>query len=83
MDNTQIITLMSFETVGEAEIYRALLEDAGIKVLTENDIIAGMLPTGGGLLKVRLFINREDEPLARKILAAKFDKKEYEALSKA
>ena len=82
MDKTQVITLMAFETVSEAEIYRSLLEDAGIKVLIENDILAGMLPTGGGLLKVRLFINKEDEEMARKILAAKFDKKEFSELTR-
>lgn len=77
MDNTQVITLMTFDTYGEAEVYRALLESAGVKALVENDILAGMFPTTEGLLKVRIFINKEDEKKAREILAAKFDEQEY------
>lgn len=77
IEKTQIITLMAFDTVGEAEVYHALLESAGITSIVENDLLAGMLPTGGGLLKVRININKDDEARAREVLAAKFDREEY------
>ncbi len=79
MDETRIITLMSFDNVGEAEIYHALLESAGIRSVVQNDFIAGILPAGeGGMLRINLNINQQDEAEARRVLAAKFDKEDFD-----
>lgn len=72
LNETRVATLMTFDTVGEAEVIRALLESAGVHALVQNDILAGMFPTGS-MLKVRLYVLEDDLPKAREVLGAKYD----------
>lgn len=76
--DTRAVTLMMFDTGWEAEIYRALLESAGVKAMLQNDILAGILPLNS-VIRVRLYVLEEDLARAKEIIASHFDKEEFEA----
>lgn len=83
MDKSKVITLMCFDTVGEAEIVRSLLESAGVESALLNEVISSMLPLQGEMAAIRLVVNESDHAKALEILEAKFDKEEFETQSKA
>lgn len=78
MDKSKIITLMSFDTSGEAEIVRSLLESAGVESELLNEVMSAMLPLQSDFFSIRLVINEDDEERAKEILAAKFDTEEFD-----
>ncbi len=78
MNQSDVVTLMRFNSVGEAEIVKTLLESAGITAVLQNAVVASVLPVYGGMLDIRLVVAREDEKKARQILGARFDEQEFE-----
>ena len=78
MDNSKTATLMHFNQVGTAEIYKSLLEANGIRASLNNDIIHSILPIGAtNTLSILLIVLEEDAAKAREILSADFDKEEF------
>lgn len=68
---------MSFNSVMEAQLYKALLESAGIPARMQNDIAAQVMPAYGALMQVNLLVAEEDQKKAREVLGAKFDIDEF------
>ena len=81
MEKSEVVTLMHFNSLGEAEIMKSLLESAGVECVLQDDLNAMVLPMT--LVDVRLVVARKDEKRAQEILAAGFDKQEFEAESSA
>lgn len=75
-DKSKVIAIKSFNSVTEAQIFKALLESAGVQARMQNDVAAQVLPAYGNLMQVNLLVAEEDEAKAREILAAKYDKDE-------
>ena len=79
MENSEnkVVSIMSFNTVMEAQLYQALLSSAGVQAQLQNDIAAQIYPIGGPMFAINLLVAAEDLPKAREILAAKFDLDEF------
>lgn len=78
MENGNVAVIRTFNSVTEAQLYKALLESAGIQTRMRNDITAQVLPAYGGMLGVELLVSSEDEQRAKEILAAKFSEEEFD-----
>ena len=81
MKDREVVTLGRFSSSEEAEIYRSLLEGAGVNVMTVGEFVNNIYPMGSSWAGVELRVAPEDEKLAREILAAKFDKEEFKTES--
>ncbi len=79
MKDKGVVTLGRFFTLEEAEIYRSLLEGAGIKAMTVGEFINNIYPVGASWAGVELRVAPRDEAKAREILNARFDRHEFEA----
>lgn len=77
MENKEAVVIKKFNSLNEAQLYKALLESAGVMTRMRNDITAQVLPAYGGMMEVELLVSAEDEQKAREILAAKFDEEEF------
>lgn len=77
-DNKKVISVMSFNSVMEAQLYKALLESAGIAARMQNDIAAQVIPAYGTLMEINLLVAEEDQKRAREVLGAKFDIDEFQ-----
>jgi hypothetical protein len=77
MDKSEIVIIKKFSSIGEAEVYKALLESAGINAELNHDVMASVMPAFGGLLDVELVVAAADEKRAKEVLHAKFDKEEF------
>lgn len=82
MGNSKIVTLKTFNTLGEAEIMKSFLDSAGVNNVLVNDVLSSVLPVDS-FARVRIEVAEEDLELARGIIAAKFDKGELAAQMKA
>lgn len=78
----KVVTIMTFGSAMEAEIYRSLLESAGIAAQLQNDLATQVLPSLGELVSVKLLVAEEDEARAREVLSAKFDAEEFKRETK-
>jgi hypothetical protein len=78
MKEKGVVTLERFSTAEQAEIYRALLESAGIRVMITGEYVNTIYPIGSSWAGIELRVAPADEALAREILAARFDRNEFE-----
>ena len=76
-DTKKVISVMSFNSVMEAQLYKALLESAGIPARMQNDLAAQVMPAYGALMQINLLVAEENQKKAREILGAKFDIDEF------
>ncbi len=81
MKEQGVVTLGRFSTAEEAEIYRSLLESAGIRAMITGEYVNTIYPIGSSWAGVELRVAPQDEALARELLAAGFDRKEFETES--
>lgn len=78
MDRSKIVVLKRFTSAEEAELFKALLGANGIESALLNATASGVLPIQTDLMEVELAVNEKDAKLARQILNADFDHKEFE-----
>lgn len=76
-DTRKVVSVMSFNSVMEAQLYKALLESAGVETRMQNDLAAQVMPAFGSLMQVNLLVAEEDQRKAREIIGAKFDIDEF------
>ncbi len=76
-DKSKVVSVMSFNSVMEAQLYKALLESAGVQACMLNDLAAQVVPAYGSLMQINLLVADEDQKKAREILGAKFDIDEF------
>ena len=69
----EFISIMSFNSVAEAQLYVALLESAGVPAQLRNDLSAQIYP----IFPVYIIVAAEDQQRAREIMGAKFDIDEF------
>ncbi len=77
MDKSEVITLATYASAGEALVVQSLLESAGVETQIVNEVSSNVLPYSSDNA-VRLIINEKDVDRAREILAAGFDKRAAE-----
>lgn len=82
MEKNDLVVLMTFARVNDAELHRSLLESAGIEAYVLDEFMGTVFPVGGDL-EVRLAVAGKNEKKAREILAADFDHESFKAESKA
>lgn len=80
-DKSKVVSIMSFNSVMEAQLYKALLESAGVTARLQNDIATQVYPPIGIILPVNILVAEEDQVRAREILGAKFDIDEFQRQS--
>jgi len=80
MDNSGLITIKEFDNIPKANIFKALLEDAGVTVMLTGDYMNEVLPLEN-VSPIQLKVALEDEQRAREILAAKYDLQEFKTES--
>lgn len=74
---------MGFDSLGEAEIVKGLLESSGIQCSLVHETIQMVMPyLTSGEDPIVLLVSEPDLESARAILAAKFDQSEFDELSK-
>lgn len=81
MKDRDVVIIGHFSTLGEASIYRSLLESAGIKVMTAGEYVHDVYPIGDSWAGIELKVAPEDAERAREILEAKFDPEEFKTES--
>ena len=77
MDDSKLVVIRSFSSVGEASIYKSLLESSGVPCELLNELTAEVLPIRNEMMPVRLVVNEADRR-AEEILGAKFDQEEFD-----
>lgn len=84
MENVNVVTLVRFDSLGEAEIVKGLLESNGVNCELMHETIQTVLPyLTSGVDPIELVVAEPDVERAREILAAKFDQQEFDDLSKS
>ena len=78
MDDSTLVVIRSFSSVGEASIYKSLLESSGVPCELLNELTAEVLPIRNEMMPVRLVVNEADARRAEEILGAKFDQEEFD-----
>ena len=78
MDDSKLVVIRSFSSVGEASIYKSLLESSGVPCELLNELTAEVLPIRNEMMPVRLVVNEADARRAEEILGAKFDQEEFD-----
>ena len=77
MKNEQEFTvLMTFNTTGEAAIYKSLLDSAGIDNFIKNDATSTVLTMLNESVGIKLVVRTEDLPRAEEFLQAQISKEE-------
>ena len=77
MKNEQEFTvLMTFNTTGEAAIYKSLLDSAGIDCFIKNDATSTVLTMLNESVGIKLVVRTEDLPRAEEFLQAQISKEE-------
>ena len=71
MDDSKLVVIRSFSSVGEASIYKSLLESSGVPCELLNELTAEVLPIRNEMMPVRLVVNEADARRAEEILGAK------------
>ena len=74
MDDSKLVVIRSFSSVGEASIYKSLLESSGVPCELLNELTAEVLPIRNEMMVV----NEADARRAEEILGAKFDQEEFD-----
>jgi hypothetical protein len=69
MTDTDLVVVLAFSTLSEAEMAKSALESAEIDAIIQGDSVGGMRPhmawsTGG----FKLLVRAEDEPAAQQVL---------------
>ncbi|MCC8035498.1 MAG: DUF2007 domain-containing protein [Rikenellaceae bacterium] len=82
MDDNRIV-IGSFNSLEEAQIYKSLLESAGVEAHLQHDLAAQTLPVYGDMMDVGLTVNRDDQQRALEVLDASFDQDDFESESQA
>ena len=62
MDDSKLVVIRSFSSVGEASIYKSLLESSGVPCELLNELTAEVLPIRNEMMPVRLVVNEADPP---------------------
>ena len=57
MDDSKLVVIRSFSSVGEASIYKSLLESSGVPCELLNELTAEVLPIRNEMMPVRLVVN--------------------------
>lgn len=78
MDQSKVVVVRSFATVGEALICQSLLESAGIACKLLGETISSVLPLQNEYTEVYVAVLGKDLEKAEEILSAKFDQQEYD-----
>ena len=78
MDDSKLVVIRSFSSVGEASIYKSLLESSGVPCELRTDRTAGVLPIRNEMRPGRLVVNGAEARRAEEILGAKFDQEEFD-----
>lgn len=81
MDTPKVVVIRTFPTVGEALIYKTLLESNGIEAELMNETSSDVLPLQNDLMEIKLAVREADAQQAEKILDAKFDQEEFDVES--
>lgn len=79
----EAVVVATYLSVNEAQIFKALLESAGVPARMQNDIAAQIIPAYGDMMQVNLLVSPDDLEKAREILSAGFDQKEFDAESQS
>ena len=66
MDDSKLVVIRSFSSVGEASIYKSLLESSGVPCELLNELTAEVLPIRNEMMPVRLVVNEADARSIRK-----------------
>lgn len=83
MNDTKIIVLERFNSIGRAEIIKALLESNGIACSLAHATIQTVLPyLTSGVAPIELLIAQEDEQAARELLLAEVDTDDFKEQTK-
>ncbi|MCC8019114.1 MAG: DUF2007 domain-containing protein [Rikenellaceae bacterium] len=77
----EAVVVATYLSVNEAQIFKALLESAGVPARMQNDIAAQIIPAYGDMMQVNLLVSPDDVEKAQEILSAGFDRKQFEAES--
>lgn len=77
MTKDEIVTIRTFSSPQEANIYKSILENSGIVSSLKGEIIHDLMPFGQ-LTDIELQVAAADLGRAEEILAAAFDKKELD-----
>jgi hypothetical protein len=77
MDNNKLVTIGQFDSPTQANLYLALLTDAGVEAVLAGEYANEVLPLNS-FSPIRLQVAAHDEKQARKILSADFDEREFE-----
>ncbi len=72
----EFTVLMTFNTAGEAAIYKSLLDSAGIDNFIKNDLTSTVLTMLNESVGIKLVVRTEDVPRAEEFLRAKVVKSE-------
>ena len=72
MDDSKLVVIRSFSSVGEASIYKSLLESSGVPCELLNELTAEVLPIRNEMMP------EADARRAEEILGAKFDQEEFD-----
>lgn len=79
MENSNVVTLMTFSSDGEAEIVKSILESSGIHCSLIHNTINSFLPyLSSGEDPIKLIVLESQVVLAQKILDAQFDQVEFD-----
>ncbi len=76
MERDDLVVVMTFNRVNNAEMHQALLASAGVQSYLLDENMGVALPVGG-MLQVRLAVASKDEKRAREVLSADFDHEEF------
>lgn len=83
MKNSKIIVLERFNSIGRAEITKALLAANGIACSLAHETIQTVLPyLTSGVAPIELLIAQDDEQAARDLLAADVDTDDFKIQTK-
>jgi len=78
MDDSKLVVIRSFSSVGEASIYKSLLESSGVPCELLNELTAEVLPIRDGGPPGRRCARGGAPRRAEEILGAKFDQEEFD-----
>lgn len=81
MKRDDLVVLMTFNRVNDANLNQALLRSAGVESYLLDENMGTLLPVGGAF-EIRLAVARENEAKAREVLAADFDKEDFKKETK-
>lgn len=72
----EFTTFMTFNTAGEAAVYKSLLDSAGIDCFIKNDATSVVLPMLNESVGIKLVVRTADLEKAEEFLQAQISKEE-------